>query len=239
MSYTSLNHTFTINQPSVVLNNGDKLIFRFFISSSSSANFTASLSTGNLLISSLAPQTGYATVACPVLSSTYINTGSNANEIVFTSGLSSLYNSGYTFVPNPEGFPSSSLYPIYGDVDYPFVAKIYDIVLIYLSDGTYVEYRVINAYTDSNNLVRLTLDTPLSQFAKDDLVGNGHWFRRFLLLSRIEDETNAYIIYQKRPGQTSYGFIIPQNIAPDILENIDTITKEVKQKLLAYQQGQT
>lgn len=232
------NYTFTINQTSA-LNVGEKLIFKFFISASSSPNFTASLSQGSLSVNSLAPQTGYASVACPFLSSTYVSPGSNVNEIVFTSALSSLYNSGYAFVPNPVNKPSSSLYPIYGDVDYPFIVKPFDILLLYLSDGTYVEYRVINVYTDTNNLVRLVLDAPLSQFAKDDLTGNGHWFQRFLLLSRIEDETNAYIIYQKRPGQTSYGFIIPQDLAPDVLENIDVITREVKQKLLADQQGST
>jgi hypothetical protein len=40
------------------------------------------------------------------------------------------------------------------------------------------------------------------------------------------------LTFPKRDGDTSYGFVIPSNIAPDVLDNIDTITKEVKQKLL-------
>jgi hypothetical protein len=240
MSYISSSYTFTINQPSVALNEGEVLTFRLKISGSTSNNFTASIAQGSLTVSSLAASTGYATVNCPYLSSTYINTGSNSNEIIFSSGLSSVYNGGYTFVPNPlSGSASSSLYSTYGDVDYPFVVNPYDILLLYLSDNTYVEYRILNVYTDSNNLVRLVIDGQLSQFIKDDLVGNGHSFTRFLLLARIPDETNAYIIYTKRPGQTSYGFVIPQNLATDVLANIDTITKEVKQKLLADQQGTT
>jgi len=240
-SYISSSYTFTINQPSVALTQGDILTFRLLISGSTSSDFTASIAPGNLTVSSLAVATGYATVNCPYLSSTYINTGSNSNEIIFSSGLSSVYNGDYTFVPNPlSGSYSSSLYPIYGDVDYPFIVSPYDVLLLYLSDGTNIEYRILNVYTDSTtNLIHLTLDGQLSQFVKDDLVGNGHSFTRFLLLARIPDETNAYVIYAKRPGQTSYGFIIPQNLATDVLANLDTITKEVKQKLLADQQGVT
>jgi hypothetical protein len=64
-------------------------------------------------------------------------------------------------------------------------------------------------------------------------------YQRFLLLSRVEDETNAYLTFNKRDGKTSYGFIIPQDISTTYLDNIDTITRQVKQKLLADQQGTT
>ena len=117
-------------------------------------------------------------------------------------------------------------------MDYPFEAKLYDIVLLYLSDGTYIEYRVLDINNDSN-LLRLTLDQTLSQTIKDELALNK--FKRFLLLSRKEDESNAYIVYQKRPGKTSYGFIIPDNISAEVLDNIDTITSQVKQKLINEQ----
>jgi cold shock CspA family protein len=60
-----------------------------------------------------------------------------------------------------------------------------------------------------------------------------------LILTRIDDETNAHAVFKKRDGKTSYGFVIPENLAPDVLANIDTITRQVKQKLLADQQGTT
>jgi hypothetical protein len=233
---STLNYTFNINQQSVPLESGEKLIFKLILNSTSTNNFTASIGQGNLYVASNAVATGYATTNCPYLSSASIATGSNNNEIVFSSGVSSYHDNGYTFIPNPlSGSISSSLYPIYGDVDYPFIIKPYDILLIYLSDGTYIESRVLKVYKDSSNLLRLTLDTILSSFIKEDLVSGK--FRRLLLLTRVEDESNAYVVYQKRPGQTSYGFIIPQNLSSDILDNIDVITKEVKQKLLADQQG--
>jgi len=227
------NHTFEINKTAEPLILGDKLTFRLILSGSSTSNFTASIGQGNLTVGSIAASTGYATTTCPYLNSAYITTGSNNNEIVFSSGISSFYGGGYIFTPNPLSGSISSLYDTYGDVDYPFEAKLYDIVLLYLSDGTYIEYRVIDVYKDTNNLLRITLDQNLSQAIKDELSNNT--FRRFLLLSRREDESNAYIIYQKRPGKTSYGFIIPNNLAPDVLANIDTITKEVKQKLINEQ----
>jgi hypothetical protein len=63
--------------------------------------------------------------------------------------------------------------------------------------------------------------------------------KRFLILSRIKDETSAYLTFRKREGSTSYGFIIPQNIAADVLANINIITREVKQKLLSDQSAVT
>jgi hypothetical protein len=226
---------FNINETSVPLNQGDKLIFKFVLNSTTTNNFTASFtSAGSLRVSSLASSTGYNNISCPFLDSASISAGTN--EIVFSTSISSLHDNGYIFVPNPLTGSESSLYPSpasYGDVDYPFVAKTFDIIVLYLSDGTYIEYRVLNVYEDVNGLVHLTLDQELSVTIKDELV-NGT-YQRFLLLSRREDETNAYIIYQKRPGKTSYGFIIPQNLATDILDNIDVITREVKQKLINEQ----
>jgi hypothetical protein len=224
--------TFAINKTAEPLVKGDKLTFRLILSGSSTSDFTASIGTGNLTVGSIAASTGYATTNCPYLDSASIATGSNSNEIIFSSGISSFYGGDYIFTPNPLSGSINSLYNTYGDVDYPFEVKLYDIVLLYLSDGTYIEYRIINVYKD-NNLLRITLDQTLSQTIKDELALNT--FKRFLLLSRREDESNAYIIYQKRPGRTSYGFIIPNNLAPDVLANIDTITKEVKQKLINEQ----
>ena len=231
----TFNYTFNINQQSVPLENGEKLIFKLVLNGSSTNNFTASIGQGNLYVASNAVATGYATTNCPYLSSASIST--TTNEIVFSSGVSSYHDNGYTFVPNPLSGSISSLYSTYGDVDYPFVIKPYDILLIYLSDGTYIESRILRVYKDSSNLLRLTLDVTLSSFVKEDLASGK--FLRLLLLTRVEDESNAYVVYQKRPGQTSYGFIIPQNLALDVLDNIDVITKEVKQKLLADQQGTT
>ena len=231
--------TFNIDRNPVPLTKGDILTFKLKLASPPSTNnFTASITTGDLSVSSLSAATGYNTVGCPYLNSASI--AANNNELVFSTGVSSFYGGDYIYVPNPLSGSISPLYDIYGDVDYPFIVKPYDIVLIYLSDGTYIESRVLQVKepNSNGNKLSLVLDITLSKFVKEDLTNSGsppHQYKRILLLSRIEDETNAFIVYSKRPGQTSYGFVIPQNIAPDVLANIDVITKEVKQKLITDQ----
>jgi hypothetical protein len=226
-------YTFQVIQPSVALNEGEKLIFRLkfnYISSNVTSIFTSNL--GTLEVGSIAPQTGYPSTSCP-----YISTGSNSHELVFSQGISSFYDDDYLFVPNPLTGSLNSLYPTYGDVDYIFLSKPGDIVLLYLSDGTYLETRIRSIYNNNSGLLVFDLDPPLSVLAQNDIVKNT--FKRFLLLTRIDDETNINLTFIKRPGQTSYGFLIPDNLSPDVLAKIDTITKQVKQKLLADQQGTT
>jgi hypothetical protein len=229
----TLSHIFTIDEPIVALNEGEKLIFRLKVdykSSNVDSIYTSNL--GELEVGSLAPQTGYASTSCP-----YINTGSNSHELVFSQGITSYYDDDYLFVPNPLTGSQNSLYPTYGDVDYVFLSKPGDIVLIYLSDGTYLETRIRSIYYNSSSLLVFDLDPPLSSFAQSNIINNT--FKRFLLLTRIDDETNINLTFTKRPGQTSYGFLIPDDLASDVLAKIDTITKQVKQKLLADQQGTT
>ena len=55
------------------------------------------------------------------------------------------------------------------------------------------------------------------------------------MLSRRPDETNVILNFLKREGKTSDGFIIPEDVSSVIVNNIDIITKETKQKLLANQ----
>jgi cold shock CspA family protein len=212
---------------------GDSLIFKLVQITSSTADFTASMSQGNLTVSSLVPSIGYTGANCPFLETSSINN----NEIILGNGITNFHDSGYIFSPNPLTEPpntlQSTLYPIYGDVDYPFIIKPYDLMILYLNDGTYVEYTIINLNKNNGNLV-LTLNALLSENIKTQI--NSGSYKNFLILTKIVDETNAYVIYNKRPGKTSYGFIIPDNLSPEVLANIDTITKEVKQKLLNEQQ---
>jgi cold shock CspA family protein len=228
--------TFSINQPSVSLNEGDKLTFKLVLKGATTNNFTASITEGSLVVNSLAASTGYSSTTCPYFSSSSISAsyakGEN-NVITFNTAISNFHeDQNYIFVPNPLTGSENSLYSIYGDVDYKFTTKPYDIIISYLSDNTYVESR-ITSVSKSGSLLQLTLDTPLSNLYRDNLISGS--FQRFLVLSRLEDETNTNLIFKKREGVTSYGFIIPQNIAPDVLANIDTITREAKQKLFSDQ----
>jgi hypothetical protein len=232
--------TFNINQSSITLEKEDKLIFKYVLKGSTTNNFTASITQGSLFIASLAASTGYASTECPYFDSASISASiayGNSNIITLDAGVTSFYNNNYQFVPNPLTGSLSSLYDEYGDVDYPFSIKTYDIALTYLSDGTYVESRILSTSLSPSNLLQLHLDTSLSNFYADNLISGS--YQRFLILSRLEDETSAFLTFRKREGSTSYGFTIPQNIAADVLANIDTITKEVKLKLLSDQSSVT
>lgn len=240
---TSADNTFLeINRPVAFpisgLTAGDELGLILNISASNS-NFTASLTEGTLAIGSTAVSTGYSSTVCPYFSTSSIKTSLTAsiyNTITFNSGLSNFHNRNYQFVPNPLTGSINSLYSLYGDVDYPFTINPYDIIITYLSDNTYVEARVLGVAV-SSSLVQVKLDTELSNLYRSDLINTT--YQRFLVLKRVEDETSAYLTFKKRDGKTSYGFTIPEDLSPNVLDNIDTITRQVKQKLLADQQGTT
>jgi hypothetical protein len=246
MAYKTETKAFSINVPSINLKTGDTITFKFRLSSSNTSNFTASLDAGSLSISSLAVSTGYNSTTCAYFDSSSISAsvalGSGSTTILtFSPGVSNFLGNNYIFSPNPNTGSQNSLYPIYGDVDYPFNVKPQDIVITYLSDNTYVESRILSSSFLSGSqggyYLQVQLDTILSNRYITDIESGS--YKRFLILSRQNDETNAYLTFKKREGSTSYGFIIPQNIAPDVLANIDTITKEVKQKILSDQSSVT
>ena len=229
MAQKITNTTFNINVPSTSLDVGDKLIFKFQMNGNTISNFTASIGQGNLKVNSLAASVGSTSTPLQFFS----GSGTiSANEIVMSTGVSGFYGGQYTFVPNPAVGPQNSLYAgtaNYGDVDYPFLIQPFDVALIYLSDGTYIETRILKADTSSGKLV-LTLDTSLSNTIRQEL--QYKTYTRFLILSRRQDETNVILSFTKREGKTSYGFLIPENVSPDVLANIDAITSQSKQKLL-------
>jgi hypothetical protein len=205
----------------------DEISFKLrLVYSTDNSNIIATLATGNngfVSIGSLALSTGYSVVTCP-----YIATA-NTSSISLSTSISSFYGDNYFFAPNPTSGSVSPLYDTYGDVDYAFKPKPYDILVLYLSDGSILEYVILDVNIIGGNLV-LSFDTPLSNLAIANLTGAN--YRRFLLLSRIKDETNVILNFVKRDGKTSYGFLIADNISSNVLDNIDTITREVKQKLL-------
>jgi hypothetical protein len=207
----------------------DKLTFQLKLRGiSDTVNYTASLDNGSLSIGSLALSTGYSAINCPFVST------ATTSSITFTSDVSSFYNRGYIFTPNPASGSQSSLYGDYGDVDYTFDPKENDMVILYLSDNSILEYTINKVSVDSStNQLSLYLNGELSSTAITNLINDT--YKRFLLLSRRKDETNVILNFTKREGKSSNGFLIPKNISQTVLNNIDVITKEVKQKILGDQ----
>jgi cold shock CspA family protein len=208
---------------------GEKLVFKLQNTSNTTNNFTASLAPGNLVVQTVASLTGYATTILPFLSGSGVI---GTNQVVLSAGVTEFYGGTYTYLPNPGGGTESSLYASgvdYGDVDNTFIINPFDIFLLYLSNNTYIEAKILNVSISSGYLT-LTLDTELTANAIDDLANET--YRRLLILSRKPDETNVILNFAKKDGKTSYGFLIPSDLEKDMLVNIDTITREVKQKLI-------
>jgi hypothetical protein len=165
--------TFPLDSSTISVDKNDKLNIRFKKDSSTTNNITASFDNiGSLYISSLSVSTGYAFTECPYFNSASMAvsasiTGSD-DVIVFDDALSSFYGSGYNFVPNPLTGSLNILYNTYGDVDYPFVIKPQDMLIIYLSDGTYVESRILEVTGGGTNALRIKLDSPLSTLLRNN-----------------------------------------------------------------------
>ena len=219
---------FSINT-NINLEPGEELVFKLQNTSNTTNNFTASLAAGNLIVQTVASLTGYTTTVLPFLSGSGVI---GTNQLVLSAGVTEFYGGTYTYLPTPGGGTQSSLYASgvdYGDVDNNFLIKPFDILLIYLSNNTFLEAKILQISTGSGYLT-LTLDTQLTQNVIDDLANET--YRRILVLSRQPDETNVILNFAKKDGKTSYGFLIPDNLEKDMLLNIDTITREVKQKLI-------
>jgi len=126
----------------------------------------------------------------------------------------------------------NSLFDTYGDVDYNFSPKAGDFISIYYSGG-YFESSILNVHTDISGKINLIVSAELPSNLTKLAFANGD-ITKFIILSKVDDETNLILTFDKKSGNTSLGFIIPNNLHPDVLANIDVITKEVKQKLIDF-----
>jgi hypothetical protein len=124
----------------------------------------------------------------------------------------------------------SSLYNSYGDADYTFSPKAGDIISIYYTGGLF-DSSISDVYFDSLGKLNLALSSELPSNLNIPTY-NSSTVTKFIIASKVNDETNLILTFDKKFGNTSLGFIIPNNLHPDVLANIDVITKEVKQKLI-------
>jgi hypothetical protein len=240
---TSQTKTFNINISSTTLSGGDNIQLRFTQSYSSNNNITASISSpGNSIfsVSSLATLAGNYPYITREYFSSLMTDPNSENTIILSEDLSDFYTPNYQFLPtftSASVVYSSSLYSSYGDVDYPFQLNIFGIFSAYDKSGSYFESKITDISRDvtNNNVVTIKLANSMPFNLREQLTSLSSTSNRsvqFLFLNRIDDETLSYLTFTKRAGQTSYGFLVPENLAKDVLDNIDTITKQVKQKLL-------
>lgn len=230
------------------LRENEKIRVELTVAPGTSGPVTASISSGNFAVYSLSTLVGN----YPFTSREYFlqygfrGVAGFNNQLVLSKELGSFYGGDYRLIPSYNSASvtyNNSLYESYGPVDYPFLLKPEDIFVAYDNDGNYFESR-IKSISPGRSFAKFTLDYGLLIRLMDDIpdsIYNGMTQLasnpnvKFLFLTRVEDETIAYLTFQKRPGPTSYGFLVPENLSPEVLAQIDTITKQAKQKLLSDQ----
>ena len=211
---------------------GDTISFRLsqFITSSDT-NYTASVSTGNLKVNELSAQGSYPYAVAPYISSVS-NPTSQEGLIVLSSNLSS-FNTSYQQVPYfvSGGIAySSSLYTQYGDINTPFSPQPYDKLILRDNSGNVQDLTIYTASYSGGSISMYTIPAVLSTW-----VGNPTAIETFLLLRRYNDEQNVILSFNKNPGVTSYGFLIPNTISPQVTNNINTLQAAVQSQLLNTQ----
>ena len=157
--------------------------------------------------------------------------GGNYSSITLTSDLTQYV--GYQFVPyftSASIVYSSSLYSKYGDLNITFSPQYGDKII--MSDFAGIT-QDLDVYSFSGNTITVVGDI-LSNW-----VDNPKLVKTFLLLRKYQDEQNVIITYNKPPGQTSYGFLIPNTVSPQITNNINTLQAAVQSQLLSTQTAVT
>jgi len=229
---------FNVTSSYANFNPGDKVYFRLQQVTSSN-NYTASLlSTGDRT-----PYTGLKnTISTATTGINPFATSSAAPFISSSNGTDTLYLNeslssfkDYLFLSQTS---SADLHPVYGNIDYTFTPKVGDVLLLYYNNNTQVQELNIVSAIKNSSILELKVSPNLASNLAVSSYTSGT-INKLLLLSKLPDETNINLIFDKEDGTTSYGFVIPDNLSPDVLRNIDTITRNVKAKILSTNQGIT
>ena len=237
------------NEASTNYQEGDKVVFRFFAKTTS--NGSNQIDSGSLrsYINTIVNPYGITTIfdfttyTAGILQVTpsdqsQLATASICNDqlnnaLIMGSQLSNFYSPNYYFNPLNVNYSSSyaPLYQEYGYVAYPFQLEPFDKILIQTDNesGFTFEYNISQVAIDGLGGVHVQLFENLNGYFTNNLCNT---FYKIIFLKRVPDETNITLNLVKPPGKTSYGFIIPQNISSDVMNNIDNITKNVKLQLL-------
>jgi hypothetical protein len=224
--------TQTINYttPAVSVGANQPVVFKFIQEGMSSANYTASLaSNSSLTVGTVTVGTGgypFATSSLGNFIQDMENLPGNYSTITFTSDLSQFVGN-YQFVPyfiSGSTVYTSSLYSRYGDVNVAFSPQLGDKVIMIDEAGVSQDLDVFSFSNDTITVVGEILS---------NWVANPNRVKIFLLLKKYQDEQNIILTFNKPPGQTSYGFIIPETVNPQITDNINTLQAAVQSQLLS------
>lgn len=219
--------------------NTDVITFQL-TQSVSTSNFTASLTQGSLIGTVANVGQGGYPFATASTADWFIDDIFNTTQqstIVFNNSISNFYQ--YQQVPafvsgSSSGTPSaytSSLYPLYGDINSPFDPVFGDKIVLTDTNGVTQEVDIISASVSGSGELTVSVSPQLL----GNWIQNPKLIYRVLMLKRYNNEQNVILTFNKAPGQTSYGFLIPQTISPKVTDNINALQAAVQSQILSNQ----
>ena len=202
----------------------------------SSTNFTASISTvSDLSVIQTSLEGSYAYLSAT--EGTYIKSFDNSGSygVVTLTGSFGPFLGSYQQVPyfvSGGVTYSSSLYNKYGDVNTLFAPQPSDKLILKDINNIVQNLDIYSSsLSGSQNCVQLFTVPNITT----TWVNNSALVETFLLLRRYQDEQNVIMTFTKPLGATSYGFIIPETISPEVVNNINTLQAKVQAQLLSTQ----
>ena len=146
-----------------------------------------------------------------------------------------------TFLPEI----TSSLYPLFGDVNYTteitteiepgdFIILYYngsDIGLAGNGDLYPISRRVIDVVDDGVSVKSIKVYPDMLPYIT---AANINLYEKIVFIKKQPDESVVILQGKKRAGKTSYGFLVPQDIDPYILKNINTLQSSIQSQILDY-----
>jgi hypothetical protein len=240
-SILSYNGSFVTDTSSQEYEVGDKIVFRYF-------EHEKSIGGTNIISASLNPyiiddstRNNISNIpflkVIPSKNSLLVNdakicVNQNANEFYLDSYFSSFYGPNYFFDPLNVATSSSfgTLYQEYGYIGYPFILNQYDKIIIQIEgeSGYAFEYNINKVFITGDGVLHINIKEDISGYFENAC----NKYYKIVFLKKVPDETSVFIDLVKPPGKTSYGFIIPDNIGQEVINNIDTITSNSKTQLI-------
>lgn len=234
--------TLTFDQTStpIRLEPSDYVEFKYrFIPSTS--RYTASVATGQNSLLTAITAGGGTTYASASAGSGFItsiiNTTATEASIAFNNSLSQYTD--YEFVPYFESgstIYSSSLYTQYGDVNALMQPLTGDTMVLQDNNGTTQTYEVLSSQiqqtspTSSRSMIVDVIPNVVTNW-----VNSPSLITRVLILRKYKDEQNVVLTFNKQPGATSYGFLIPEQTNPIVTAQINTLQSAIQSQLLENQ----
>ena len=231
-SVSTATKTISYTTPVESIGTNEPVVFKLTQGGMSSANYTASLVPGGTLtVGTIALGAGgyaFATTSSGYFIQDLENLDSNYATITLSSNLAQ-YGVGYQFIPyfvSASVTYSSSLYSKYGDVNTPFEPQYGDKIIMIDNGGIAQD---LDVYSFSGNTITVVGDI------LNNWVSNPALVKTFLLLRKYNDEQNVILTYIKPNGATSYGFLLPNTVSPEVVDNINKLQANVQAQLLSTQ----